>query len=421
MLIPCVLMTWSCQKQAAFASFGTNLPQPTENVTKVALDEEQQPFVQSGNQFSFSLMNAMFKGESLFISPLSVQFSLSMALNGARGMTADEIMEVLGYGKKSTAIVNAYCRSLMEQLPAVDGRVMLRMANAIIVNTPYQLDGDFQSAMKENYYAPAEVVSFAEPEVALAVLNDWASRNTDGMINPLLDHIYSYDGIAYLLGAVCFKAPWQEQSGHHQMFDPQNTVENADFLLGDGEMEKVDYMKTHTAFPYLDAGDFSMVSIPYANGHYCMYILLPKEESLDAVRKLVPELSQKDWKALTASMKEMDMWLYLPKFSTESSYNLKEPLRALGINAAFGKADFSIMLAGNKTPDGIAEIIQKNRISITEWGTEASSVSSTLMYEATYDGKDHHPLVFNANHPFVYVIAEKSSDVILFEGVFSGK
>jgi len=420
-LVPLGLLLESCQKQKAFASFETNLPQPSAVVTKVTLNEEQQGYVQSGNHFSFTLLDAMFKGESLLISPLSVQFALSMAVNGARGETADEITNALGYGKGATAAINTYSKSLMDQLPAVDGKVMLRLANAIIVNSPYQLDGAFQSAVRDNYYAPAEVVPFTEPDVALDALNAWASRNTDGMINPLLDHIHSNDGIAYLLGAVCFKAPWQEQSGHHPMFDPKNTVENADFLLGGGEVAKVDYMKTQTAFPYVDAADFSMVSIPYANGHYCMYVLLPKEESQEAVRKLVSELDRKDWKAMTASMKEVDMWLSLPKFSTESSYNLKEPLRALGINAAFGKADFSTMLSGDKTPDGIAEIIQKNRINITEWGTEAASVSSTLINEATSDGKDHHPLIFNANHPFVYVIAEKSSDVIIFEGVFSGE
>ena len=85
LILPWMMMVEGCQKQKAFASFGMDVPQPAVTVTKVALDEEQQVYVQNGNRFSFDLLDAMFQGSSLFISPLSAQFAMGMAVNGARG------------------------------------------------------------------------------------------------------------------------------------------------------------------------------------------------------------------------------------------------------------------------------------------------------------------------------------------------
>ena len=70
-----------------------NLPKDLELTTKSA------EFIQKGHSFAFELIDRVNDDAqgSYIISPLSLQFLLGMVLDGARGETADEICQVLGY------------------------------------------------------------------------------------------------------------------------------------------------------------------------------------------------------------------------------------------------------------------------------------------------------------------------------------
>ena len=116
----------------------------------------------------------------------------------------------------------------------------------------------------------------------------------------------------------------------------------------------------------------------------------------------------------------------LPKFEIENKIYLKETLDALGVKKAFkgGDAQFDRMFEPN--PGWyywIEKVIQKAKINVTEWGTEAAAVTVVEMDGATEAGPGQEPkrINFFADHPFVYVIGEATSGAILFEGVYSGK
>lgn len=78
-------------------------PTPTEQITKVTLNETQQGYVAAGNAMAFRFLKEMYKGESLILSPLSLQYALAMTANGASGETLQEIIDFLGYGDEGIA------------------------------------------------------------------------------------------------------------------------------------------------------------------------------------------------------------------------------------------------------------------------------------------------------------------------------
>jgi serpin B len=65
---------------------------------------------------------------------------------------------------------------------------------------------------------------------------------------------------------------------------------------------------------------------------------------------------------------------------------------------------------------------QKAKIKVNEEGSEAAAVTVAGMDMCADAGPTVYPkATFHANRPFVYVISEASSGVILFVGKFTGK
>ena len=185
-----------------------NSPDPVANLTKVTLSTEQQAYVNSGNSFAFNCLADLCKGgtNNLIFSPLSLQYALAMTVNGASGETAEEIINALGYGADLNAL-NTYCNLLLNQLPALDKNVTLKLTDAMLALQDFPVQDGFKKVMNETYYAPVEYVDPANIQEIVDRINEWAARNTNGLIKPFLnkDDI-SKDFVAAIMNALYFKA-----------------------------------------------------------------------------------------------------------------------------------------------------------------------------------------------------------------------
>lgn len=398
-------------------------PAPTEQITKVSLSDTQKRYVQAGNAMAFRFLKQMYNGENLICSPLSLQYAISMTANGASGETLQEIIDFLGYGSEGVDALNQYSKILLEQLPAVDLDVTLKVTDALLVNEKFPLLPTFKKTVEDYYYAAVDNMSFADPAQVAARINDWASRNTNGFIDKLLEpDELSPDAVAYLMNALYFKAKWAGSS-YDPMFREYATIDDR-FTLADGSSKTVKMMRNVRYHSYAEMDGFNVLALPYANYKYYMYILLPDENNLNG---LLDKLQTVSWSDIQSSFKhDAEVSLKLPKFDIENKFNLNDALQALGVKKAFnaGAAEFNGMF---EPKPGyfywIGKVIQKARIAVAEWGTEAAAVTVVEMEGATDPGPGKEPkrLNFFADHPFVYLIGESTSGTILFEGVYSGK
>ena len=68
----------------------------------------------------------------------------------------------------------------------------------------------------------------------------------------------------------------------------------------------------------------------------------------------------------------------------------------------------------------ISMMRQKAKIKVNEEGSEAVAVTVAGMNLTTVAPQEYPKATFHVNRPFVYVISEASSGVILFVGKFTG-
>ena len=395
----------------------------------VKLTAEQTLFVNDNNKFTMNFLKTVNEadrsGKSFIYSPLSITYVLGMVNDAATGLTEKELEETLGFHDGGIQAVNDYCKKLIDGLPKVDDKVTLNIANAIFLNKDYALKPQFEQDMQTYYDAKAEALDFSASNT-LDHINGWCKEKTNGMIPSILDDI-DPSTVSYLLNAIYFKADWASK------FDPKNT-KNETFATENGNSSTdIPMMHQNVLISYLKTDTYSAIILPYGTGLWNMTVLLPeKGKTTDDVIKEVAQssiLNNPGWCETGGNYFEgYEVDLKLPRFETSSDTDKLEDgliglMKKMGINRAFedGLAEFPNMC---EAPVYIEMMRQKAKIKVNEEGSEAAAVTVAGMnYESM--GPDTPPeypkATFHANRPFVYVIREVSSGVILFVGKFTGK
>ncbi|MBQ5881279.1 MAG: serpin family protein [Bacteroidales bacterium] len=422
----CSILMISCQNiksekiDDTESSFDVFSPTPTEEISRVSLSEKQTEYVNTSNDMAFKLINKLYNDDNLVCSPLSLQYAMAMTANGANGETLEEITSFLGFEANEMNELNRFYKILLEQLPAVDLDITLKAVDALLVNDKFPLLPSYKNLVEDNYYAAVENMDFSNPSDVVTRLNEWAGLNTNGVINNIIDPEELSDyAAAYILNALYFKAEW-EGSVDNPMFIESNT-ESADFQLSNGTAISAEMMKSVRYYQYAEMDGYKVLVLPYAQGKYNMYVLLPDENDING---LIEKIQQTTWSEILANLKQdAEVHVQLPKFEIENKFNLAETLISLGVEKVFQKEDaeldniFDIKLAHDPKV-WIEKIIQQTKISVDERGTEAASVSiEEIGATSPGPGEDPKIIYFHADHPFMFVIGEKTSGTILFEGV----
>lgn len=424
----CSILMISCQNiksekiDDSESSFDVFSPTPTEEISRVSLSEKQTEYVNTSNDMAFKLINKLYNDDNLVCSPLSLQYAMAMTANGASGETLEEITSFLGFEANEMNELNRFYKILLEQLPAVDLDITLKAVDALLVNDKFPLLPSYKNLVEDNYYAAVENMDFSNPSDVVTRLNEWAGLNTNGVINNIInpEELSDY-AAAYILNALYFKAEWKG-SVDNPMFIESNT-ESADFQLSNGTTISAEMMKSVRYYQYAEMDGYKVLVLPYAQGKYNMYVLLPDENDIDG---LIEKIQQTTWSEILANLKQdAEVHVQLPKFEIENKFNMAETLISLGVEKVFQKEDaeldniFDIKLAQDPKV-WIEKIIQQTKISVDERGTEAASVSiEEIGATSPGPGEDPKIIYFHADHPFMFVIGEKTSGTILFEGVMA--
>lgn len=402
----------------------------------VKLTAEQTLFVNDNNKFTMNFLKTVNEaersGKSFIYSPLSITYVLGMVNDAATGLTEKELEETLGFHQGGIQAVNDYCKKLIDGLPKVDDKVTLNIANAIFLNKDFTLKPQFEQDMQTYYDAKAEALDFSASNT-LDHINGWCKEKTNGMIPSILDDIDPLM-VSYLLNAIYFKADWASK------FDPKNTKNETFTTENDNSSTDIPMMHQNVLIQYINNSMFSAIKIPYGNGLWNMMVMLPEKGfttdhiinhlaalGLNGVEGAFCEIEDGIATMSVKSFSPHKVDLKLPRYETSSDTDDIEDgliglMQKMGINRAFDErlAEIPNMC---ELPVYIDMMRQKAKIKVSEEGSEAAAVTvaGVANYSMGSEPIEYPKATFHANRPFVYVIREQSSGVILFVGKFTGE
>lgn len=377
--------------------------------------QEGQPavFIQGNNRFAFDLYHKLKDpGKNLFFSPYSISSALAMTYVGAKSKTRQDMQSVLHFtenaiGKDFASMSEA----LVNESRGKGSTLVFDLANSVWLDQNEQLLPDYQSILSGDFQSAIQTVDFMQsPQVARKEINSWVSDKTHQKILDILsEKDISAATRLILISAIYFKASW------HHPFDPERT-DFAPFYVQKNKSINVPMMESTYRYPYFKGEGFSVLELAYENekdvsSSIRMLLVLP--DAIDGLENLERELTNERFSSWMLNLKSQYVSLFLPKFKLESTIDLGNALQSMGMEVAFShEADFS-GINGKKNLQ-IDKMIHKAFLSVDEAGAEAAAASAVLVALKSLAIKE--PVIFRADHPFLFFIMDNQTQSILFLG-----
>ena len=370
----------------------------------------------SVGEFCWKYFATLDKNKNIFYSPYGINAALSILANGASGDTRKEILAALeanniknlndGHKNFSEFVIKNYDNFSEANLLLIDKKVIGRGLNK-----------NFRRIVNDVYKSDVREANFSgDVEGEKKKISRWVSDKTNGFI-PNYKSIATADTLTDLLNVVYFKGKWAIP------FNAHNT-DREKFKNRDGSTAEVDMM--HKVFKgkisYRADEKFKGIKLPY-NANAAMYLILPvNDDDLNIADAWDNETISYRTDFLDSLSKSFafdgKVIVHLPKFELDIENNLVENFKAMGIEKAFtNSAEFFNIVKGTSLKIGNAQ--HRAKVKVDEQGTEAAAVTEITMLETTATPNFEPPpqVYFIADRPFLFMIRDIESGVILFTGV----
>lgn len=363
----------------------------------------------SAHEFAFDLYKQLRKEaekSNIFFSPYSIITTMEIVYEGARGTTAQELATSLSL-QKNVQKRRAGSKSLFDILHKSNAPYTLSTANALWIDQDFKILAEYHSNAQTWYNAAINNVDFQHDSAqAEHIINAWVNQQTKGMIKTILEP-NSLNALTRLVvtNAIYFKGKWSEP------FNKQQTQQEA-FFVNENTQVHVAMMHAVQDYAYTENDSMQMLELPYAGDDLSMIIVLPKEKNS---KQLEQELNSKNFVAWKQELAKQKVNVHIPRITLDTSYGLVETCKHMGVHQAFdqNKADFSGI--DGKRDLYIALINHKAALEVNEEGTEAAAATAAVMMMKSVRFEKPIP-EFRADHPFIIMIEEKTTGVILFMG-----
>ena len=382
-----------------------------QNETENAAEEEKNMLRNGVNHFAYQLYGRLDGGENVFFSPYSLCSALSLLNLGAGTETKKELETLLGISDMGawSSAMKAYLETEWtdETFVLTANSIWLQQGEAWAEN----IEADFLNPGAEFFKSELYEADFqGNPEDAIARLNRWAEENTNGMIPEVIAELPPAT-VLMLMNAVYFEGKWEipfvEESTHEETFYGNDGEKRVDMMHQYGEY-----------YAYIESCGMTGIAIPYKDSPLVMKIFVPlAPKGGEDIEALFAALNDAEREALLDSLddadeKEIDR-LVIPKFTMEQEIKgLQEILQDMGIQEAFAEtADFDKIAEDLY----VSQVLHKAKIEVDEQGTKAAAVTAVAAAGCAMV-EEKIPVIFEADRPFIYVIQDTRTGMILFMG-----
>ena len=334
---------------------------------------------------------------------------LTVLADGAAGKTLSEISAIINPEQLPADELNEKYRDLINTLTSSgyeqNGKktTLVELANSLWIEENLRVKDSFLKDANIYYGADAYNVNFADDSVASAI-NRWIEDKTHNKIQNYLSEVDPQTAMM-AFSSLYFNGKWQDP------FDKSQT-QKEDFHLSGGSTAKVDMMNAERRIGYYEDDQIQAGNFDYYGCN--MLVILPKSNA----GAYLSGMNYTDIDKVFDNLEYMKVKIKFPKFDFKQKSNLISHLKNMGMDSAFdsGNADFTGIADRSEGFNlYISDISQECTINVDEEGTEAAALTSVAM-AGSAPFEENTPPEFYMNRPFIFVINDERTGLILFIG-----
>ena len=338
--------------------------------------------------------------DNLAFAPYAISEMLGMAYCGARGRTADEMAQALHFGVPAERLPASFAALDADLAAAQKGDARLALACGLWTRKGIDLPADYREHVVGSMRAAADQLDFVgNTEGARGAINSWVAGRTGGAIRDLLPPgAVGEDTAVVLASAVHFEARWDLpfDAGQTRAATFHSPKRDRPTQM----MTRVDHFHA-----FAGGGGVKAVELPFQGSRLVLDLILP-----DAPAGAVEAADPSKW---AAGLQEHQVKLRLPRFQFSTHLDLAPPLAALGMPDAFGRgADFGGLT--NSRDFALSRVVHQALVRVNEDGMSASAATGGSI--GTLSIGDEPDFEFTADRPFLFVLRDPKTGVVLFLG-----
>ncbi len=348
--------------------------------------------IDANNEFTIDLFENL-DGASNIFSPLAISFPLSLIQLGCIGQTSTQMTNILGH---------MYSIDELLILKKSFNNQVLKIENMLIYNKKINI--------KPAYIDMINTLTLLAPfdSVTTHKINNRIEHITDGTIKDIIPPESSNKKNSVTIVSVAYlKASWQHK------FDVKNTKK---VIFHQTENNVVELMHQINNFKYYGDKSIQLVELPYDERDYVMGIILPRRfldaTNIDYTINNIPQFSRQEMNELINNAEYRLVDLSIPKFIQNKRFDMIPILKKMGLNKIFNqdKSEFDIA----KEHIYVSNYVHESLIIVDEMGMESSSEKNVSI------SSNKKPVIFRADHAFVYYVRHIPSGLFLFYGDYQG-
>ena len=404
-----VISSWD--EIESFSSYLADLPQYVIASFRPEPGAIPSSIATTNNQFAVNFYKQILdaeEGKNIFYSPASMYVAFSLLYEGAKNETAEQIQQVFGFEPNISARHNATSHAL-SSLNRDDPHATLNMANALWIANWFAPYESYLDIARSTYLAGAQTVDFTDENDSVKRINDWAAEKTRGKIKKVIgpSDVNSYTAMV-INNAIYFKGTWLTQ------FAEEDT-KKSEFYTDPTDSVNADFMNVSDMFNYTHSDGAQVLQMPYKGDRLSMLVILPDDPDM---REFEESLSAQQIQKWTDNMWNQELIVSMPKFETKTKYQLNDHLIAMGMPDVFDLYDADLSGIGISSGGNlyVSNATQDAYVKVNEEGTEAAAVTTIVFSTVSVPPP---PPKFIADHPFLFVIQDDESGMILFMGRIS--
>lgn len=402
-LLWCLIMSVALVSCSDDNESGSGMENEQPAVYTIKLSAPQKKVLSQSNDFAFDVLKSINdENTNNFVSPYSLGQALAMLANGAEGETYDEIARVLKIGDgASLADINTFYATMNQALTSIKSSAKFAVANSLWTNQKYDsyLLDSYKTDMLTHYGAQVQALDFSDAG-SVETINKWANKQTNGAI-PSIVKATDSESHALLLNSLYFKGLWKyfpKKNTHHEMFRNQfDRNENVKMMESD-----------ITAINGFLSDDELMAEFDYGGKAFQLQIIMPIKQKIN---DYIAELNGEKYVQMLTEMQSTETIVTMPKFKHSYENQLIENMKKMGICRVFNE-DAQLGKLSSYRGLSVTKLQQNTLIEVNEEGTTAAAVTMGEIGPTA----NVLPSRFIIDHPFIYIIRERTTGVILFIG-----